>query len=375
MSSKELLTIIGYGVLAIVGLVFLYLVRSILPPFIISVVLALLLDPVVNWLQTKRIARGFAILIVFLAFVLVCAAGVTYLAPKVINQVSQLSQDYNGYYEQGSRWAGGVIEKHKPLLTRLHLYKTQSEALAIISDKIRAYSGEALNVLGHTLTGFLAKSVWLILIILITTMLLKDFDKIRAKFMYLIPETHRDRALGTARAVGAVFGNYIRGLVTVCLLYGVVATVAFSILGLRYALVIGIVSGLLYAVPYVGPFTTGLIVFLVSFVQHPDKVYLALLYSGGTFALNQVFDMLLTPRIVGGAVGLHPILSIFALTAGGAVFGVVGMVLAVPIAASIQVLLCEFFPKLRKPLAEFGGKAKPATNPAKSAKSGGQKKR
>jgi len=144
--------------------------------------------------------------------------------------------------------------------------------------------------------------------------------------------------------------------VLICLLYGVVAFIVFTLFGLRYALVMGIVAGLLYAVPYVGPVTTALMVLAVSLVQHPDRIVLALAATASTAVLNQVFDMGLTPKLLGGAVGLHPVLSIFALMAGGAAYGIPGMVLAVPVAASVQVVLCELFPRLREPLGKFGTK-------------------
>ncbi|MDO8588116.1 MAG: AI-2E family transporter [Armatimonadota bacterium] len=336
---------------------FLSAIRGVIPPFVVAIAFALLLDPVVVKLQSRGLSRVVATLVVFVVFILIVAAGIISIVPAVISQVGDFTTDLPGYYDRGSEFLSDLAARARPLLSRFHAPTTASEALERFSSQIKSFAGSAANLLLSVLQSTLQKSIWLILIVLITFMLLKDLDKIRGKLIFLLPDAQRERTLKAARAVGNVFARYIRGLVLVCALYGVAAFILFSIFGVRYALLISLAAGLLYAVPYIGPVTTLLIVFLVSLVQRPDHVYIAFIIAGSTLVLNQVFDMLLTPRVLGGAVGLHPVLSIFALTFGGAAYGVAGMILAVPVAASVQVILCEVFPKLREPLGKFDTKA------------------
>ena len=157
------------------------------------------------------------------------------------------------------------------------------------------------------------------------------------------------------RDIGGVFSDYLRGLLIVCTLYGV--CMIFMLYGLSftrghgalasYALLVGSAAGVLYAVPYLGSATTALITFLVAFAAGGVGFGgLAVLLA---LVINQVFDNIVTPRVVGGGVGLNPVVAIFALILGAKLFGIWGMLLSVPVAASIQVVLFRLFPKLTTP--------------------------
>lgn len=347
--------------LAPIFLQFISALWVVLPPFIIALALAYLLDPFVSYLQKKGPSRFVASLLVFLAFVIIFGGAIVYLVPKFIMQIGDFTSDLPEYYDKGSAFLSELMAKFRPLLRRFQAPTTAAEAIDAFSGQIKVVAESAAKLLSVILREVMAKTVWLVLIVILTFILLKDLDRIRAKFIFLLPDSYRDRVLTGGRLVGNVFMRYLQGLVLVCFLYGLFSGVIFSIFGLRYSLLIGLAAGLLYAVPYIGSTATSLIVFLVSIAQRPDQIYLAVILVAISLALNQVFDMLLSPRILGGAVGLHPAFSILALMFGGAAFGVPGMVLAVPVAASIQVILCEAFPKLREPLSKFDVKAKAKT--------------
>jgi putative permease len=332
---------------------FLAALRGVFPPFIIAIALALLLDPFVKSLESRRIGRTWAALIIFLAFAVLVAASAAILVPVAINQVNQFASDVPSYYNSSVEFFSDLAVRARPLLQRLRLPTTASGISARFSEQIQTGFRAIGSYLVVGVGSAVGKSLWLVLIVLMTFMLLKDLDRIRGKILYLLPEVHRDRLSATASAVGTVFVRYLRGLIIVCILYGITAAVLFSILKIRYSLLIGVAAGFLYAIPYIGAVLTTLIVFTISLLQHPDAVYLAFVFTGLSLGLNQVFDMIITPRVVGGAVGLHPVISIFALMFGGAAFGVVGMLLAVPIAGSLQIVLCQVFPKLSAPLERF----------------------
>ena len=147
--------------------------------------------------------------------------------------------------------------------------------------------------------------------------------------------------------MGAVFGRYVRGMLTVALIFSFVSSIMLSIFGLNYALVFGVLSGLFYLVPYVGVAALAIAVIITALVQSGGEMSYSLLLGGYIFVQSFIiFDLLITPRIVGKSVGVHPVLTLFALSLGAKFFGVVGMILAVPIVAAIQVAIGQFYPQI-----------------------------
>ena len=191
------------------------------------------------------------------------------------------------------------------------------------------------------------------------------FNSLRARIIAQFPEPYQDQIDAVSRDIVDIFTAYLRGLAKVCALYAVVATILFSLLGVKYALFLGLMAGLLYAVPYVGQLITGLSCGIVAYTMTQHKVLFFLTIDAHSLryaiivvviaiVVQNVFDQILYPRIVGGSVGLHPVVSIFALMAGATLFNIWGMLIAVPVAASIQIILTFCFPKLtQKPPARL----------------------
>ena len=170
---------------------------------------------------------------------------------------------------------------------------------------------------------------------------------------YLAPQRARAPMSQYARDIGSVFTDYLRGLLIVSTLYGIATMIALACLSLihrqmfAYVLLIGVAGGILYAVPYIGPLVTAAVTFLVAFSA--GGLSFGIIAIIVTLIVNQIFDNVITPRVVGGGVGLSPVASLFALTLGGTLFGLWGLLLSVPVAASIQAILFRLFPKLTTP--------------------------
>ena len=227
-----------------------------------------------------------------------------------------------------------------------------AQMTARASDYLQKSSGGIVGFLTGTVTTVITTLITLI----VTFFLLADIDLLRARFFYLLPDKVRGPMDQVGRDIGGVFSDYLRGLLIVCTLYGVSTIVMLYGLSLtrghhglaNYALLVGTAAGVLYAVPYLGSITTALVTFLVAFASSGNVGFggLAVLRS---LVINQVFDNIVTPRVVGGGVGLNPVVAIFALILGGRLFGIWGMLFSVPVAASIQVILFRVFPKLTEP--------------------------
>ena len=352
---------IGLTIAAVIAIVFLWYVQSILPPFLIAFFLAALFEPTLREFERHGRTRVRAILTLYLAAL--CLVGIVafIIVPRVINQATDISANLNVYTTDVQQSADAFMKYHRDLLRKVGIKQTNITAL--INAKaapIQQVLSNALSSITGTLAGLASRALWLIIIPLATFFFMRDYPVLRARIITQFPDRYHDRIDIMSREVMDVFSAYLRGLAKICTLYSVVAIVLYSILGLRYALILGIFAGIFYAVPYVGQlFTavgTGLIAYLMEdhtvffFIhlhlpQH-SVVYTLMVVVIAIFAQN-VFDQILYPRIVGGSVGLHPVASIFALMSGATLFGIWGMLLAVPVAASIQIIIMYFFPKVR----------------------------
>ncbi len=182
-----------------------------------------------------------------------------------------------------------------------------------------------------------------------TVWFLRDWDAMTARIIRLTPASHRSRLLHIGGSVGHVFRGYVRGMTTVAILFSIVSSIWLSLAGLQFGLVIGAVSGLLYMIPYVGVLSAILTVGIMALVQPPNSAaYAAALMGGMVLQSFIVFDTLVVPRVVGKSVGVHPLLALFSLVVGAKLFGLPGMIVAMPVTASLQVAIKHMYPDLFK---------------------------
>jgi predicted PurR-regulated permease PerM len=330
---------------------FLYRVRDTLPPFLIAFAAAALLDPLLDRMQRRGWSRTAAAGVVFAVFLLVFAGVALVLIPAAMQQAGQFVGNVPAYYAELSKRLETLLGAHHGLLHRVGLPPTSNEIIARYQEQITGVLQRMLSGLLQYFAASVSKLAWLAIIPIATFYLLMEIDPLRARVVHLVPAHHRNRFLEMAERVGAVFSGYVRGLIIVCSGYAMVAGLVLALgFHLRYSLLVGLVAGVFYAVPYVGALATVTIAGLVAAATHPSLGYV-LGVVGALLVINQVFDQIITPRVVGGLVGLNPVLSLFALTAGGELFGLPGMILAVPVAASIKVVLLSLWPQLSEPLS------------------------
>jgi len=325
-------------------------ILEVLPPFAIAIVFAFLLDPVVDWFQKRRMSREFGVAIVGLSFVVVFVVVGFLVIPNVADQAGQLSENFPKYSDQAQRQVNRMLIEHESLLRRFHLPTTMADWTNQFSSQGKRWASSGFSVIATALTSALGKILWVIIIPLSTLWLLRDLDYIKAKALHFVPEGHRDRFAHVSSAIGDVFGKYVRGMIAVSILYSIVTFCVLAIGRLDYALIIGGVAGLLYMVPYVGVFILIVATGIAAIAQPGANPGYAAVLMLLVAAQNVVFDMVITPKVVGGSVGVHPVLSLFALAVGAQMFGVAGMILAVPCAAACQVALGHWYPKINDDL-------------------------
>lgn len=234
------------------------------------------------------------------------------------------------------------------------LPKDLNAVTAQYSDQV----SQSLQLSASRLTTFVASSLGglinAILIPIIAIFILADIDKLRARTYMLLPDSVRKFAQTTVRDIEDVFGRYLRGLFIICSMYGgscmvFLFIVSFWFPGLRgYVLLLGVLAGILYSVPYIGAISTVALTAIAALSTGSGPVG-ALIAAGGVLFLNQFFDYVVMPKVVGETSGIHPLMAMFALFLGGHLFGLWGLLLAVPIAASVQGVLFRLYPQLAAP--------------------------
>lgn len=325
---------------------------AIATPFVVSFAVALLLEPLVYRIQREvRFFKGHrlpAVLLVYVVFLSAFVGLLTWMIPAVIGQGKDLGGNFPTYIEHIRTFANEWLAKHRhvgPFRLPPNIDSMTQQYSAQLNAKLQSYASDVAQIVMGSLSGLLT----VVLVPIVTFYLLSDFHRLQARLLFLLPDSVRGPFQRMAVDVGGVFGNYVRGMLIVSSAYGLAAMVVFFLFGLKtYALLLGFAAGVLYAVPYIGPFVTALLAATVALATgHTPGLTIGLLAA--ILAQNQIFDNVIVPRIVGDSVGLHPLLTIFALFLGGELFGVWGMLLSVPIAASIQIILFRLFPKLRVP--------------------------
>jgi predicted PurR-regulated permease PerM len=324
----------------------LWSVRDILPPFLIAFFVASLLDPVVTRIQKRGVARGRVVASIFGLVIAGVALAAILIVPRAADQMKEFAVNAPRYSSTFTEQADKLYERNQTSLQKLGMANKPSFYLKDGGQgPLAAVTQNVLNTVTDALVGFAGRILWLVIIPLSLFYFLLDFQIIRAKLISFIPHRQRAGVDKMSQEVVEIFSQYIRGLTKVCIFYAIAAVVLFSIFGLQYALFLGLAAGVLYAVPYVGPLVamSGAAVIALSMGKGPGFSGLVV---AAFLAMHVAFDYGVTPRVVGGSVGLHPLVNVFALMVGATLFGVWGMLLAVPVAASIQMLLIYFFPKL-----------------------------
>lgn len=325
--------------LALVGGV-LYLLRGVLTPVLFAFLLAYLLNPVVARFESWRIPRVMAIILLLAVVLLGIAGFVLLVLPGIVRDIAALASEVPNAMHRS-------VDLVEPWLKSwgVQVPKSTTEVLERFRDGVPDWAGGALMPVGSMVKSMLGGTVSVIgaaaafvLVPIFTFYLLQDFNRIVAAITELIPMGPRPWILDLFREVDQVLGQFIRGQLTVMVILAFLYALSYSLIGVRLALPIGIVAGLLSFIPYVGgAVALGLALLMVGlhFVGWMQLVSVAIAY--GLIQLLEGF--VITPRIVGEKLGLAPVWVLFALMVGGELFGFMGVMLALPASAVVKVLV------------------------------------
>ena len=311
----------------------------VLTPFVFAALLSWLGDPVVDRLQERGLRRITAVGLVFAVMLVILTLALLVLLPLLEQQLVTLVESVPRYRD----WLIGTALPWLQHRTGLEIMSWLDPDLMfqLIGDHWEGAKGVATSVLGYVSRSGLALLGMVATIALtpiVTFFFLRDWDLIVAKVGSLIPRRYYPTVTMLARESDEVLGGFLRGQFLVMLIMGVLYGLGLWAVGLDVGVLIGVLAGLLTFVPYLGPTTVVLLGGIAALVQYGDWQHL--LGVGVVWGLGQVIESyVLTPKLVGDRIGLHPMAVIFSVMAGGQLFGFLGMLLALPVAAVINVLL------------------------------------
>ncbi len=323
---------------ALVGVV-LWQLAPMLTPFVISALLAWMGDPLVDRLEARGRSRTTAVVLVFALMTLVLAAVLVVLLPMLYRQVALLVESLPTYLE----WFRGTALPWIEARARIDLgeYIDPGYLVEAIKGHWQEAGGAAATVLGHigrsglALMGFAANVV---LVPLVTFYFLRDWDLMVARVRDLLPRPLEPTVARLAKESDVVLGAFLRGQLLVMLGLGTIYSLGLWAVGVDLALLIGMLAGVLSFVPYLGTAIGVIAAVIATLVQHGDALHVGLVL--GVFVAGQMIEgYVLTPWLVGERIGLGPVAVIFAVMAGGQLFGFLGVLIALPVAAVVNVLL------------------------------------
>ncbi len=330
--------VIFWATVLLVFVAFLYIFSSILLPFIAGMTIAYFLDPVADRLERLGLSRLMATIVILVAFVIVFALALMILIPVLITQFNDFAQRLPGYITLLQQFITDYQDSVLPGWIKSQLGTIKNNFSTILSEGMGFLTGLFAQIWN---SGKAIVDVISLLVItpVVAFYILLDWDRMVAKVDQWVPRDYVNDVRQIAREMDQAIAGFIRGQGSLCLILGIYYAVGLSIVGLNFGLLIGLFAGMISFIPYVGSMVGLVLAIGVAIVQFwPDYIWivavLAVFFSGQFLEGN-----ILQPKLVGSSVGLHPVWLMFALFAFGALFGFVGLLIAVPAAAAVGVLV------------------------------------
>ena len=321
-----------WGIAIVVFSVALWFLGDVILPFILGGAIAYCLDPIADRLEALGLSRVASVAVITFVAIFGFILLFLLIIPTLVQQTAQLIETAPVLFDQLQT---ALTERFPELMDESSTIRQQ---LISIGETIQSKGGELVNGVLYSALGLINVIVLLVVVPVVAFYLLLDWDNMTAKINEMLPRDHAPVVRRLASQIDNTLASFIRGQGTVCLILGTYYAIALMVAGLNFGLVVGFVAGLISFIPYIGALIGGaLAIGLALFQLWGDWVSIGIV--GGIFMVGQFLEgNILTPKLVGNSIGLHPVWLLFALSVFGSLFGFVGMLVAVPVAAMIGVL-------------------------------------
>ncbi len=326
--------IIFRTILILLGIWFIYVVRDAVALFFIAVILTAAIEPAVNWFQGKKIPRPFGVLIIYLLIFLIGGMLMSFLIPSMVSQFKDFSKDFPFHMERLTDSFSGLDSY------------TKSKGIDFNSEKFLSNLGGGLNYssgkIFSTTIGVFSGFLSLIIVLSMTFYMSVIEDGMKRFLSSVTPARHKEYVVSLGDRIKEKIGKWMLGQLFLIVLIFVLYYAVLSILGVPYALILAILGGLLEIIPYLGPIISAVPAVIIGFLISPLT---GLLVLAAYIIIQQIENHVIVPQIMKKAIGLNPVAVILALLVGVKFAGVLGAILAVPVATAIGVFLGDLMKK------------------------------
>lgn len=335
---------------------FLYAISGIMLPFVAGILVAYVLNPLATLLERYKLPRIISTTILILTFFLSIGGVLTFAFPFLKHELLRLAVQIPDYSERFYTTLAPHIETLSQYIDQKNIEMIKTTASSYVGDMVTW----GLKLIAGLFTNSLALANLISLIILtpvVAFYLLRDWPKLVHSIESLMPKEYRNSIKGLMMNINKTLKGYIQGQLMVCLTLGLYYAICYTFLGLDFSITVGLMAGILAFIPYIGFFigaTAAIGIALAQFSEWTSIGYVTLILGVGQLVESNY----LTPKLVGDRVGLHPVWIIFALLTGGYFFGFLGLIIALPVAATIGVLVRFFIQKYKESVYYLGARQK-----------------
>lgn len=339
LTGKGITRLVFYVIVAAMSVYFFYLLRGLMVSFILAALLTYLLNPLVNAIERRSTPRIYAILLAYLAFSFVVTGIFLHVIPRIIKQLYGLEAAIPLYIAQTQQIIESVQNRYSGLNIPDGVRQVIDQRVIMLEEYVLQWVRTAVSVL-IGLVGYVFK---LLLAPVLAFYLLKDLDLITKKVVAWLPLNFKCEITALFKEINRVLASFIRGYFLVAAIVSAMTTIAMALLGVDFALMLGLIAGITELIPYFGPVIGAVPAIGVALLK---SKWLAIKVAVAFIIIHQLEGNIISPKIMGDRVGLNPLLVILSLLAGGELYGLLGMLLAIPFAAVLKVLLSFAYAKL-----------------------------
>lgn len=333
-SNKNLVEISTASVIKILivllGIWFLFIVRDLIAIIFVSIIIAAALSPTVDKLSKHGIPRTLSITAIYLLVLGVIGVIIYFILPPMITQIRQLADNMPEYFKAFNNFMVSIKD-----VGSNGLVNASQESLNSLSNFLGGFMSNIFN----TTIGFFSGAAALVMIFILTLYFLLDENGIKKFFISLIPIKQKGKITVVANKMGIKLGNWLRGQLVLAIAVGLIVYFGLWLLEMPYALTLAILAGVLEIIPIIGPIIAAIPAILIAFTISPT---MALIVTAFYILVQELENKLLVPKVMQYAVGLNPVTIIIIILIGAKLMGILGILLAIPVAAVIYVLLEEW---------------------------------
>ncbi len=320
------------AVLIVLGLWFLWFIRDIVAIFVASILLAALIEPFASWFAARSIPRGLAVLIVYTCLLSLAAIFILLVVPIVAQQGGQLVSNFSSSYTQAMESLGQVRQVSADYGFADNLTSSLTALQTSLTNSFGSFFSTVWGVVGSVAAVFI--------VLVLSFYMVVDEERMRKYFRSLAPIEYQPYVAHLMKKMSRKMGEWLRGQIILGLIVGVAVYIGLTLLGVKYALVLALIAGILEVIPYVGPIISLVPALIIGFAQSPFiGLAVVILY----LVIQHLENNVLVPKIMQKVTGLNPIISILALLVGLKAGGLAGAVLAIPLAMMGVVILEDLF--------------------------------